>query len=293
MNWTPYEISYMNMCKDILEEGELTSNRTGVDAYKLEHQIIQVDLEKELPILRTKKLFWKTAIDEILWIMQRQSNNVKDLNSHIWDQWADEDGSIGKAYGYQVKQYQQIDNLIDSLKNDPQNRRMIINLWNNHDLKDMNLEPCCLMSIWDVTRGRLNCMLIQRSGDVPVGVPFNTFQYAVLTHMLAQVTGLKPGKLTHCISNAHIYVNQVDGMKKQIDRYAHMMDVVKKIAYAEFTGNKDIQITHKEKEIYDITNSTPKLELNKDIDDFYKFTMEDFDISDYKHMGKIDFPVAK
>ena len=106
MNWTPYEINYMNMCKSILKEGELTSNRTGVDAYKLEHQIIQVDLEKELPILSTKKLFWKTAIDEILWIMQRQSNNIKDLNSHIWDQWADEDGSIGKAYGYQVKQYQ-------------------------------------------------------------------------------------------------------------------------------------------------------------------------------------------
>ena len=111
--------------------------------------------------------------------------------------------------------------------------------------------------------------------------------------MLAQVTGLKPGKLTHCISNAHIYVNQVDGIKKQIERYATMMDVVKKIAYAEFAGNKDIKLTHKEKEIHDIANCTPKLELNKDIDDFYKFTIEDFDISDYKHMGKIDFPVVK
>ena len=158
-----YDDKYLSIAKDILENGYFDTNRTGVSTYKLPHQIMQFNLEKEFPILTTKHVAFKTAVREILWIMQKQSNNINDLEGHIWDEWADENGSIGKAYGYQVKKYHQIDNLIKSLKENPQDRRMMINIWNWEDLPEMNLAPCCFLSMWDVTDGKLNCMLIQRS----------------------------------------------------------------------------------------------------------------------------------
>ena len=256
-----YDDKYLAIAKDILENGYFDTNRTGVSTYKLPHQIMQFNLEKEFPILTTKRVAFKTAVREILWIMQNQSNNINDLEGHIWDEWADEDGSIGKAYGYQVKKYHQIDNLIKSLKENPQDRRMMINIWNWEDLPEMNLAPCCFLSMWDVTDGRLNCMLIQRSGDIPLGVPFNSSQYAVLTHLLAQVTGLKPGLFTHVINNAHIYENQVEGMKLQLTR-------------------KD--------EAYE----APKLWINPEIKDFYDFTEEDIKLIDYKHHETIKMPVS-
>lgn len=158
-----YEKQYMNIIKNIFENGYYDNNRTGIPTYKIPHQIISVDLEDEFPILTSKQVFWKSATKEILWIMQKQSNNIKDLDSKIWDEWADKDGSIGKCYGYQVKKYNQIDNLINTLKTNPQDRRMMINLWNWEDLPEMNLAPCCFLSMWDVTDGKLNCMLTQRS----------------------------------------------------------------------------------------------------------------------------------
>ncbi len=228
------------------------------------HQIMQFNLQKEFPILTTKFVAFKTAVKEMLWIYQKQSNVVEDLrqmNVKIWNEWEGEDGTIGKAYGYQVKKFHQIDNLIEALKNNPQDRRMMLNLWNWEDLPEMSLAPCCFLTMWDVTDGHLNCMLIQRSGDMPLGVPFNSAQFSVLTHMLAQVTGLKPGLFTHVINNAHIYENQIEGMKVQLTRAND--------AY-----------------------SAPKLWLNPEIKDFYDFTIDDIKLVDYEYHPAIKMEVS-
>lgn len=255
---------YLALVKDILENGYYDQNRTGIATYKLPHKIFQFNLEKEFPILTTKFVAFKTAVKELLWIFRDQSNDVKKLheqNVHIWDEWMDEAGTIGKAYGYQVAKYNQIDNLINSLKTNPQDRRMLISLWNIEDLPEMKLQPCCFLTMWDVTDGKLNCMLVQRSGDVPLGVPFNMTQYAVLVHLIAQVTGLKPGLFTHIINNAHIYENQIEGMKLQLTR---------------------------ENEAYE----APKLWVNPEIKNFYDFTAEDVKLIDYKHHPSIKMDVA-
>lgn len=255
---------YLALVKDILENGYYDQNRTGVATYKLPHQMFQFNLEKEFPILTTKFVAFKTAVKELLWIFKDQSNDVKKLqeqNVSIWDEWMREDGTIGKAYGYQIAKYHQIDNLINSLKTNPQDRRMIMNLWNIDDLADMALQPCCFMTIWDVTDGHLNCMLVQRSGDVPLGIPFNMSQYAVLVYLIAQVTGLKPGLFTHIINNAHIYENQVEGMKEQITR---------------------------ENEAF----NAPTLWINPEIKNFYDFTIEDIKLVDYKHHPSIKMEVS-
>lgn len=225
---------------------------------------MQFDLQKEFPILTTKFVAFKTAVQEMLWIWQQQSNDVtwlNDRNIHIWDNWTDENNTIGKAYGYQIAKYKQLDNLINTLKTNPQDRRMIVSLWNIEDLPEMTLQPCAFQTIWDVSDDKLNCLLIQRSGDIPLGVPFNTTQYAVLVHLIAQVADLKPGLLTHVINNAHIYENQVEGMKLQLTRSNE--------AYA-----------------------APKLWINPDIVDFYKFTIDDIKLIDYKHGEKIKMEVS-
>lgn len=255
---------YLNLIKDIFDNGYYNNNRTGVPTYKLPHQIMQFNLQKEFPILTTKFIAFKTAVKEILWIMQKQSNVVEDLRKegvNIWNEWEGEDGTIGKAYGYQVKKFNQINNLIYALKNNPQDRRMMINIWNWQDLPDMSLAPCCFLTMWDVTDGYLNCMLVQRSGDMGLGVPFNTCQYATLVHLIAQVTGLKAGLLTHVINNAHIYENQVEGLK--------------------------IQLTRKDK-----AYEAPKLWVNPEIKDFYDFTPDDIKLIDYKHHPKISMEVS-
>lgn len=259
-----YDKQYLNIVENILNNGYYANNRTGINTYKLPHQIMQFNLQKEFPILTTKKVAFKTAVKEMLWIYQKQSNVVEDLrkeNVKIWNEWEGEDGTIGKAYGYQVKKFHQIDNLIDALKNNPQDRRMMLNLWNWKDLPEMNLAPCCFLTMWDVTDGYLNCMLVQRSGDMPLGVPFNTAQFAVLTHMLAQVTGLKPGLFTHVINNAHIYENQIDGIKLQLSR-----------------KNDDFE--------------APKFWINPEIKDFYDFTADDVKLIDYKHHDAIKMEVS-
>lgn len=259
-----YDDKYLSIAKDILENGYYDNNRTGMPTYKLPHQIMQFNLEKEFPILTTKFVAFKTAVKELLWIFKDQSNNVKDLqaqNVRIWDEWEMEDGTIGTSYGWVVKKFNQIDKLIDALKNNPQDRRMMLNLWQWEHLDGGALYPCCWATMWDVTDGRLNCILIQRSGDLPLGVPFNTSQYAVLVHLLAQVTGLKPGLFTHVINNAHIYENQIEGMKTQLTR-------------------KD--------DAYD----APKLWINPEIKNFYDFTPDDIKLIDYKHHETIKMPVS-
>lgn len=259
-----YDEKYLQIVSDVISKGYYAQNRTGVAAYKLPHQMMQFDLAEEFPILTTKKVAFKTAVKELLWIYRDQSNDVgllQEQNVHIWDEWVDENNTIGKGYGYQIAKFSQIDKLIYTLKNDPQSRRLIMNMWNIQDLPDMTLQPCCFMTLWDVSNGRLNCMLIQRSGDLGLGVPFNTTQYAVLVHLIAQVTGLKPGLLSHVINNAHVYENHVEPLKKQIA-------------------------------LLDKAYPAPKLVIDPDIHDFYDFKAENINIEEYLSHAKIPMEVA-
>ena len=259
-----FDQQYLGILKNVIENGHYDQNRTGVPTYKLPHQIMQFDLQKEFPILTTKRVAFKTAVKELLWIYRDQSNDVTKLqeqNVHIWDEWVDENNTIGKGYGYQIAKFKQIDKLIETLKTNPQDRRMIMTMWNIADLPDMTLQPCCFMTLWDVSGDRLNCMLIQRSGDLGLGVPFNTTQYAVLVHMVAQVTGFKPGLFTHIINNAHVYENHVEVLKGQIDKLLE--------AYP-----------------------APNLIINPGIEDFYDFKAEDISLSDYKSHETIKMEVA-
>ena len=258
------DTQYLDMVERILKQGYYSNNRTGIPTFKLPHQIFQFDLEKEFPILTTKFVAFKTAVKEILWIWQLQSNDVRELqkmNCHVWDEWMRPDGTIGKAYGYQIRKYKQVDHLLDMLRHDPQNRRMIVTLWNIEDLPDMALQPCAFQTLWDVSDGRLNCMLVQRSGDMGLGVPFNMTQYAVLIHLIAQTVGLKPGLFTHVINNAHIYENHVEAMKTQLARRGQAFPA-------------------------------PRLCINPDIHDFYQFTIDDIALDGYQHLGKLPMEVA-
>ena len=258
------DTQYLHIIENILDHGYYANNRTGISTYKLPHQVMQFDLEKEFPILTTKFVAFKTAIKELLWIWQLQSNDVRQLqamNVKVWDEWMREDGTIGKAYGYQIAKYKQLDNLLDMLQKDPQSRRMIVTLWNIEDLPDMALQPCAYETLWDVTDGRLNCMLVQRSGDMGLGVPFNTAQYAALVHMVAQVSGLKVGQFTHVINNAHIYENHVEALRTQLERRGEAL-------------------------------AAPVLQLNPKITNFYDFKPEDITLEGYEHLGKLSMTVA-
>ncbi len=258
------DTQYLQIIENILDHGYYANNRTGIATYKLPHQVMQFNLAEEFPILTTKFVAFKTAIKELLWIWQLQSNDVRQLqamNVKVWDEWMREDGTIGKAYGYQIAKYKQLDNLLDMLQKDPQSRRMIVTLWNIEDLPDMALQPCAYETLWDVTDGRLNCMLIQRSGDMGLGVPFNTAQYAALVHMIAQVSGLQAGQFTHVINNAHIYENHVEALRTQLERREEAL-------------------------------SAPILRINPDVTDFYDFKAEDIILEGYEHLGKLSMTVA-
>lgn len=273
---------FINMCKDILENGTSTKGEKvrakwedGTYAYTIKKFGIvnRYDLSKEFPALTLRKLAFKYCIDEILWIWQKKSNNIKDLKSHIWDSWADENGSIGKAYGYQMgvkHKYRegdmdQVDRLIYDLKNNPFSRRMITNMYVHQDLHEMNLYPCAYSLTFNVTRDRecgelvLNAILNQRSSDVLTANNWNVCQYAVLLHMLAQVCGYRVGELVHVIADAHIYDRHVPIVKELITRP---------------------------------TYDAPEFCMNPDIKDFYQFTVDDFELRNYKYGPKIDIPVA-
>ena len=268
---------FINMCKDILENGYSTEGEKvrpkwadGTYAYTIKKfgVVNRYDLSKEFPAMTLRKTYVKSAVDELLWIWQKKSNNVHDLKSHIWDSWADEDGSIGKAYGYQLgvkHQYKegmmdQVDRLIYDLKNNPYSRRMMTNIYVHQDLHEMNLYPCAYSMTFNVTGDRLNAILNQRSQDVLTANNWNVVQYAVLVHMLAQVTGFKPGELVHVIEDAHIYDRHIPLVKELISRPVY---------------------------------PAPKFSLNPDIKDFYDFTVDDITIEDYVTGPQIkDIPVA-
>lgn len=226
------------------------------------------DLSKEFPIMTLRRVFIKTAVKEILWIWQKKSNNIHDLDAHIWDSWADENGSIGKAYGYQLGikhkypegEFDQVDRVLYDLKHNPASRRIITNIYNHADLHEMNLYPCAYSMTFNVTGDRLNAVLNQRSQDMLAANNWNVCQYAVLLCMIAQVSGLKPGELVHVIADAHIY-----------DRH---IPIIKEII---------------ENEPYD----APEFVLDKSVDNFYDFTADSFKLIGYKyHEGDIKFPVA-
>ena len=268
---------FINMCRDIIDNGTDTRGEKvrpvwedGTPAYTIKKfgVVNRYDLSKEFPALTLRRTAIKSCTDELLWIWQQKSNNINDLHSHIWDSWADEDGSIGKAYGYQMgvkHQYKegmfdQVDRVIYDLKNNPYSRRMMTNIYVHQDLHEMNLYPCAYSMTFNVTGDRLNAILNQRSQDVLTANNWNVVQYAVLVHMLAQVTGFKPGELVHVIADAHIYDRHIPLVKELISRPVY---------------------------------PAPKFSLNPDIKDFYDFTVDDITIEDYVTGPQIkDIPVA-
>ena len=272
---TKYDYYYLSIATKILRDGDMRNNRTGIKAISLPHVCITIDLEEDgFPILASKFVGFKTAIKELLWIWQMQSNDVRklqDMNVHIWDEWMQEDGTIGKAYGYQLAKYKQVDNLIKTIKEDPTSRRMITTLWNIEDLPEMALQPCAFQTLWNINKGKLNCMLTIRSNDWFLGNPFNVAQYAALVHMIAQVTNYKPGRLTVCINDAHIYENHIPQIQEQL-------------GLVDMNEMFDTFITDR--------FCKPKLVLNEDIKDFYDFTIDDIKLDGYIPGPKIKAEVA-
>ena len=263
---------FINTCRDILDNGVWDTEfdvrpvwADGEKAHTIKKFCIvnRYNLAEEFPIITLRKTNFEAAIDEILWIWQKKSNNVHDLNSHIWDSWADSTGSIGKAYGYQLGvkhkykegEFDQVDRVLFDLKNNPQSRRILTNIYNFQDLHEMNLYPCAYSMTFNVADGKLNAILNQRSQDTLTANNWNVVQYAVLVHMFAQVSGLKVGELVHVIADAHIY-----------DRHVPIVeDVLKNPQY-----------------------DAPKFWINPEIKNFYDFTVDDFKLEDYKYtpLGK-------
>lgn len=297
---------YIENAKEIIEHGFSTMNQKvrakwedGSPAYTyMTFGVCNTyDLRKEFPTITLRRTALKSCFDEILWIFQKKSNNIKDLKPHIWDEWADIDGSIGKAYGYQIAQkhfhhkeslddrqnfskyvsqypsyslgkldgiyMDQIDSVIYDLKHDPFSRRIMTSLWNLDDLSEMNLQPCCWSLTFVTTKEDdelvLNCVLNQRSNDFLAANNWNVAQYAILLMMIAQCVGMKAGKLTHMIANQHIYDKHIDIVKELIERP---------------------------------TYPAPKVSLNPDKTNFYDFTTDDLIVEDYRHGEQVQIPIA-
>ena len=273
---------FINMVRDILDNGCSTEGEKvrphwedGTSAYTIKKfgVVNRYDLRKEFPIITLRKTALKSATDELLWIWQKKSNNVNELSSHIWDEWADETGSIGKAYGYQMgvkHQYKegmmdQVDRVIFDLKNNPFSRRIMTNIYVHQDLHEMNLYPCAYSMTFNVTQRKgedkltLNAILNQRSQDVLTANNWNVVQYAVLVHMLAQVCDMRVGELVHVIADAHIYDRHIPLVEELIKR-----------------------------PVFD----APKFFMNPDIKDFYKFTKDDVWVEGYQYGEQISIPVA-
>ena len=268
---------FVNMCIEILDNGFSSEGQTvrarwedGTPAHTIKTfgVVNRYDLSEEFPALTLRPTAIKSAVDEILWIWQKKSNNIKDLKPHIWDEWADEDGSIGKAYGYQMGvkykfaqgEMDQVDNVLWQLKNTPYSRRILTNIYKFDDLSEMNLEPCAYSMTFNVTGNKLNAILNQRSQDILAANNWNVVQYSVLVHMFAQVSGLVPGELVHVISDAHIYDRHVPIIKELIERPQY---------------------------------PAPKFRLNPAIKNFYDFTTDDIIVEDYQKNPQIlNIPIA-
>lgn len=271
------DVLFVNMCREIIDNGFSSEGQkvrakwedgTPAHTIKTFGVVNRYDLSEEFPALTLRPTAIKSAVDEMLWIWQKKSNNIKELNSHIWDEWADENGSIGKAYGYQLGikykfphgEMDQVDSVIWQLKNTPYSRRILTNIYKFDDLMEMGLEPCAYSVTFNVTGNRLNAILNQRSQDILAANNWNVVQYSVLVYMLAQVCGFEAGELVHVISDAHIYDRHIDIIKEMIERPQY---------------------------------PAPKFRLNPDVKDFYEFTVDDVVIEDYQKNPQIkNIPIA-
>jgi len=268
---------YRQTCRDILENGfydtELEvrprwADGTPAHTVKKFGVVNRYNLKEEFPLMTLRRTYWKSALDELLWIWQKKSNRIADLGSHVWDEWAGQDGTIGKAYGYQLgikHQYKegmfdQVDRVIYDLKNNPASRRIMTNIYNFEDLHEMNLYPCAYSMTFNVTGNTLNGILNQRSQDMLTANNWNVCQYAMLLMMMAQVAGLEAGELVHVIADCHIYDRHIPAVKAML-----------------------------EKEGYD----APKVTLDPEIKDFYQFTKDSFRVEGYQyHPFDFEIPMA-
>ncbi len=259
------EIFISNM-RDIIDNGATDNDLSvrphwadGTPAHTVKKFCVvnRYNLAEEFPVITLRRTAFKSCVDELLWIWQKKSNNIHQLKSHIWDSWADETGSIGKAYGYQLGvkhkykegEFDQVDRVLYDLKNNPASRRIITNIYVHRDLHEMNLYPCAYSVTFNVTDGKLNAILNQRSNDMAVANNWNVVQYAVLVHMFAQVSNLKVGELVHVIADAHVYDRHIPQVERMLNGIAH---------------------------------PAPKFWINPEVTDFYKFTVDDVKLEDYE-----------
>lgn len=260
---------YLELLKSVLEEGDDRTERTGTGARSVFGRQMRFDLGAGFPLLTTKKLHLKSIVHELLWFIAGDTN-IAYLNRHgvtIWDEWADANGELGPVYGRQWRSWpapdgrtiDQLSSVIDELKNNPSSRRLIVSAWNPAEIAEMALPPCHCLFQFFVSNGRLSCQLYQRSADVFLGVPFNIASYALLTHLVAQTAGLKPGDFVHTFGDAHLYHNHFDQAKEQLTRQPGPL---------------------------------PRLQLNPDIKSIFDFTYGDIAFHDYAAAPTIKAPIA-
>ena len=271
------DVLYRETCEKILSEGVWDTDldvrprwQDGTPAHTVKcfGVVNRYDLREEFPIMTLRRTYFRSCVDELLWIWQKKSNNVRDLGSHVWDSWADENGSIGKAYGYQLGikhrypegEFDQVDRVLYDLKHNPASRRILTNLYNFEDLHEMALYPCAYSMTFNVSGNTLNAILNQRSQDMLTANNWNVVQYAVLVHMLAQVSGLQAGELVHVIADCHIY-----------DRHVPLVE--------KLLQNEPLP--------------APNFYVNQNVTDFYQFTVDDFRLENYQyHEFREKIPVA-
>ena len=221
-----YEQNFMTWVFEIMQNGFYQKNeRTGIATKRISHMVLAHDCAKEVPILKSKKVFWKSSVEEMLWIFRDGSNDINELRPHIWDEWADKNGIVQKTYGYQIKKYDQVNRVLNDLTRDPSTRRAVIDLWNNADLPEMAITPCVYTSVWDVVNGKLNVLVTSRSCDLVVGGVFNLFQYTILNKLFARHLGVEPGVLTFVAADAHIYENQFEQVDHMLKQYQTLIAV--------------------------------------------------------------------
>ena len=258
---------YLDLLQDIMENGQDGENRTGVYARKVFGRQMHFDLQKGFPLVTTKKMFLKGVIYELLWFLKGETNikYLLDHNVHIWDEWADENGDLGPVYGHQWRDWNsegidQIKDVVERIKKDPTDRRVLVTAWNPGQIPQMALAPCHCLFQFDVSPdGKLSCQLYQRSCDMFLGVPFNIASYALLTMMIAQVCDLKPGEFIHTLGNAHIYSNHFEQVKEQLTRTPYPL---------------------------------PKMKINPSVKDIDVFDYSDFELVDYQYHPAIKGEVA-
>ena len=258
---------YLDLLQDIMDNGQDADNRTGIYARKVFGRQMRFDLNDGFPLVTTKKVYLRAIIHELIWLLSGNTNikYLHDNNVTIWDEWADENGDLGPVYGHQWRNFNsqgidQIKDVIERIKKNPQDRRLIVTAWNPAQIEQMALPPCHCFFQFDVTPdGRLNCQLYQRSCDMFLGVPFNIASYSLLTMMVAQVCGLKPGEFVHTLGNAHIYSNHFDEVRLQLSRRPYPL---------------------------------PQMKINPDIKDIDDFKFEDFELVNYQCHPAIKGDVA-